>query len=650
MLISGKNRDQKKGINEILGPVEDLESYVRADWWKHIFNANYLRTDGDVVQDEVITKDEMDRFISIMGIEKNSSVLDLCCGQGRHSLELAKRGFINVTGLDRSHYLVTKARATAKKNGHRVMFKEGDARKLPFPDDTFDFVMLLGNSFGYFESLHDDLQVLKEIRRVLMPWGKLLIDVSDGPYLKQNFEPRSWEWIDNKYFVCRERSLSKHKDRLISREVITHVKKGIISDQFYAERLYSFETLGNLLFRADLSDITSHTEIFTRSKRNQDLGMMAKRIVISAIAKKERSALKQKGTIKTIAVLMGDPRRMDIVKPEASFDDDDHHTINELKKELSRIEGYNFIYMDRHENLIDDLRRSKDRIDLALNLCDEGFFNDASKELHVPAILEVLKINYSGGTPQCLSYCYDKSLIRGVAKEMDIPVPKAFLIKPDDTTFIELLIDFPVIVKPNFGDSSFGITKDNVCNDIEALENAITNARDKFGYNKPILVEQFLTGKDMTLGIIGNPPGSYKVLPIIEEDYSMLPADLPKICGYEAKWLPASPYWQVRSVQADLPEDTKHFMIASCLRLFERLECRDYARFDWRMDRNNTPRLLEVNPNPGWCWDGHLAKMAAMEGLSYGQMLREILKASEQRIAYSNVIRASTEHKKAHMN
>ncbi|PKM99197.1 MAG: hypothetical protein CVU78_07565 [Elusimicrobia bacterium HGW-Elusimicrobia-2] len=68
------------------------------------------------------------------------------------------------------------------------------------------------------------------------------------------------------------------------------------------------------------------------------------------------------------------------------------------------------------------------------------------------------------------------------------------------------------------------------------------------------------------------------------------------------------------------------------LRLFERLDCRDYVRFDWRMDAAGNPRLLEVNPNPGWCWDGHMAKMAKLAGMSYVDLLKSILNAVEQRI------------------
>ena len=623
-------------MTDFLGPVENLESYVKADWWRHLFNANYLRTDGDVVEDPNITRDEIDLFLSILKPSKESFILDLCCGQGRHSLELARQGYVNVYGLDRSHYLITRARILNRQNGGIVTFKEGDARKLPFTVDTFDVVMLMGNSFGYFETLQDDLKILREIMRVLKPNGKILIDVTDGNYMRENFQARSWEWIDKKYFVCRERSLSENQDRLISREVITHVKKGVIADQFYAERLYTTEGITELLGKAKLDNITFHSEMKTASKRNQDLGMMEKRIIVTGVAKKEWHTVDTKRISKTVAVLMGDPGKSDIVKPQANFDDDDFFTIDALKKALAEIPDYHFIYLNQHDTLIQDLQKNRGQLDFIFNLCDEGFNNEASKELHVPSLLEMLNYHYTGGTPQCLAYCYDKSLVRGIANEMDIPVPKAFIIKSEDIAFIELSLYFPVIVKPNFGDSSFGITRHNVCYDINMLEKAILQVREKFGYHHPILVEQYLTGKDISVGIIGNPPESYMALPIIEEDYSLLPPGYPQICGYEAKWLPDSPYWKITSVLANLPEETERFLVASCIKLFERLECRDYARFDWRLDSNQTPRLLEVNPNPGWCWDGHLAKMAKFDGLTYSQMLHEILKSCEKRIKDSN--------------
>lgn len=635
-----KKKRPNKRLSEVLGPVDDLQSYVKADWWRHIFNANYLRTDGDVVDDVALTNQEVDLFTSILQPGPEAQILDLCCGQGRHTLAFARRGFVNCTGLDRSHYLITRARATAKREHLSVSFREGDARKLPFERDRFDFVLILGNSFGYFESLNDDCAVLHEIHRVLKPSGRLLLDLTDGEYMRQHFDARSWEWIDKNYFVCRERSLSDDASRLISREVITHVRKGVVSDQFYAERLYSEEQMRQLLQECQYKDIQLQRQITTESQRNQDLGMMGRRMVYTTQPKKLWSTPKTAAAkVQRVAVVMGDPRKCDTIKPGSTFDEDDFHTIKELRNALSQLPGYTFAYFDNHDTLIADARRIRAEFDYILNLCDEGFGNLATRELHVPALFEMLGIPYTGGTPQCLAYCYDKSLVRGVAKEMDIPVPEAFVIRADDTAFFELTIPFPVIVKPNFGDSSMGITQRSVCHDVQQLEAAILEARDSFGYQQPVLVEQFLTGKDVTVGIIGNPPDPCVVLPVIEEDYSQLPEGLPKICGYEAKWDPKSPYWKaLRSIPAELPEKTEGFLIASCQSLFERLGCRDYARFDWRLDANGTPRLLEANPNPGWCWDGHLAKMAALAGHGYADLLQLILRAAEERYRLNHVV------------
>ena len=627
-MVKPKNGTARKSY----GPVANLEEYVNPDWWNKIFNAVYLKTDADVVDDHSITVKEIDLFSKYIRLSSDDKILDLSCGQGRHSLELARRGFKDVEGLDRSRYLIQKAKTQAKKECLSVKFREGEARILPYKPDTFDVIFILGNSFGYFETINDDLRVLREVFRVLKPWGRVLIDVADGDYLREHYQPRSWEWIDKNHFVCRERSISLDNQRLISREVVTHVEKGVIADQFYAERLYNSESMQELLNAAGFSDITLHGDIDTESRRNQDLGMMEKRTIMTAMVKKEWTPARQKKTdIKNVTVILGDPTKNDPLKPSFVFDDDDFYTIDQLKNALKSLKGYNFNYINSHDSLINDLVRLKRSSDFVLNLCDEGYNNDARKELHIPSLLELLGVDYTGSGPQCLAFCYDKSLVRGIAKEMGIPVAKAFFIKPEDNTF-DLPFGFPVIVKPNFGDSSFGINQRSVANDIEELVNAISEIRDKLGYEKPILVEEFLPGKDISVGIIGNLPESYRVLPVIEEDYSLLPPDLPKICGYEAKWIPESPYWKVRSIPADISEDTRKFVVECCLKLYERLECRDYCRFDWRLDHKGKPKILEVNPNPGWCWDGHMAKMAQTDGLSYYKMLGEILQAAEQRI------------------
>ncbi|TFG22970.1 MAG: methyltransferase domain-containing protein [Promethearchaeota archaeon] len=628
--IKNKNVDD---LFPCLGPVSNLEDYVRKDWWNHLFNSYYLKTDGDVVNDEEITSREIDIYTKILNLESNKKILDLCCGHGRHSLELAKRGFNRVEGLDKSRFLIQEAKKTARNKNLSVKFREGDARILPYPPDSFDVVMILGNSFGYFDSIQDDLKVLKEVFRVLKPWGHILIDLTDGEYLKNNYQPRSWEWIDREHYVCRERSLSLDKQRLISREVISHVNDGVLVDQFYAERLYSEKKIQELLVNAGLSDVLFHGTLTPNSRRNQDLGMMEKRLIISALVKKQWTPIKKtiKSAEKKVVVIMGDPNKPDVLKPAHIFDDDDFYTIDQLKDALRSIKGYQFIYLTNHDSLISDLIKINGNIDYVLNLCDEGYYNTARNELHVPALLDILHIPYTGAGPQCLAFCYDKSLVRGIAKEMDIPVPEAIFIRPGDKAF-DLPLYFPAIVKPNFGDSSFGITQRCVVYNGEELIDAINEIRGKFGYDQSIIVEQFLTGKDLTVGIIGNPPNQYRILPISEDDYSDLPPELPKICGYEAKWLPDSPYWNIKSIPAILPDKTREIIESCSLKLFERLECKDYARFDWRLDGEGNPKLLEVNPNPGWCWDGHLAKMAKYGGLTYQEMLKEILIATENSI------------------
>jgi D-alanine-D-alanine ligase len=628
----------RNGRIQTLGPVSNLEEHVRSDWWRGIFNSLYLKTDADVVDDSQITRQEVALFADTLKLSPNDKILDLCCGQGRHSLEFARRGQKNVEGLDRSHYLIQRGKANARKEALPVKFREGDARKLPYPTDNFDAVVILGNSFGYFDSVEDDLQVLKEVCRVLKPWGKLLIDVTDGDFIRQKFQPRSWEWIDKKHFVCRERSLSADGQRLISREVINNVEKGLLADQFYAERLYTPESISTLLKDAGFQDTIVHSSITPESQRNQDLGMMERRIIVSSVVRKEWTAMKKKIKLATrhVVVIQGDPTKPDPTKPMSIFDDDDFYTIDQLKSALRELPDYQFTYLHNHDTLLQDLVKLNGKFDYALNLCDEGYNNNPRLELHVPAILECLGIPYTGAAPQCLAHCYDKSLVRGIAQEMDIPVPQAFFINPCDTKF-EMPIGFPVIVKPNFGDSSFGITQRCVAYTFEDLLNAIGEIRGKFGYDKPILCEEFLTGKDLSLGIIGNPPSSYNILPITEEDYSAVPAELPQLCGYEAKWDPESPYWKIRSVPAELTESQEKTMIECSAKLFERLECRDYARIDWRLSAKGEPKMLEVNPNPGWCWDGHLCKMAKYTGMTYADMLEAILKAAEHRIGLRSI-------------
>ena len=192
-------KGQRNGART-LGPVSNLEDHLPSDWWRTSFNSLYLKTDGDVFENDRNTVEEVDLLIRSTGLEHNGRILDLCCGQGRHALELAHRGFQYVAGLDRSRYLIRLARKRAKQRNLQVSFHEGDIRKFRLGDGEFHCVCILGNSFGYFERPEDDLAVLEAVKRTLAFGGKLVMDLMDGEWMRRHFEPRSWEWIDQKSF------------------------------------------------------------------------------------------------------------------------------------------------------------------------------------------------------------------------------------------------------------------------------------------------------------------------------------------------------------------------------------------------------------------------------------------------------------------
>ena len=280
--------------------------------------------------------------------------------------------------------------------------------------------------------------------------------------------------------------------------------------------------------------------------------MMSRRIFLSAEAPRKLPVAVQKKVARKVTVLLGDPRLPDSVKRDGQFNPEDIETVERLKDALADIPGYDFRYLDNHATFISALRA--DPPDLVMNLCDEGYNNDAFKELHVPAMLESLEIPYTGAGPACLGTCYDKALVRALAASLDIPVPLETYVRAGDHS-ATLPSTFPAILKPNFGDSSIGITEKAVVANSEELVNYLLRLQEEMG-DRPILVQEFLTGPEYSVAMIGNPGLGLTALPVLEVDYSGLDPSLPRILGYESKWVPDSPYWtQIRYREADAPEE-----------------------------------------------------------------------------------------------
>lgn len=330
-----------------------------------------------------------------------------------------------------------------------------------------------------------------------------------------------------------------------------------------------------------------------------------------------------------IAVLLGDPRLPYPYALEECFGAEEQNAIERLKAALAELEEFTFIYLNDHASLLDDLRQQPPS--LALNLCDMGFRNNTTRELSIPVLLEILDIPYSGADPACMSVATDKSIVRAVARSLGIPVPnEVFVDLNADPLVLPAL--YPALIKPNFSDGSFGITEDCVVHDAAEAERYLrwlTTTLER----PEALIQDFLTGTEYTVGLIGNVSQGFTYLPPLEVDYSRLDPDLPPILSYASKVDPDSPYWQkLQFRQAQLDEVARGRLYDHCTLLFKRLGLRDYARFDFRAGADGEPRLLEVNHNPAWAWDGKLNIMAGYAGYSYSDLLRLILETAMRRV------------------
>lgn len=327
-----------------------------------------------------------------------------------------------------------------------------------------------------------------------------------------------------------------------------------------------------------------------------------------------------------VTVLLGDPDLPDRSKPGGKFTPDDFVQVDKLKQALSEIPERHFDYWNDHDGLFRRLR--EERPDFVLNFCDTGFRNEARYELHIPALLEMLDVPYSGSGPVALGICYDKAMVRAIAQVHGVPVPDELFLRPGDAL---TEISYPAFIKPNRGDGSVGITEASLVNDPGEAEACIEKLRAELP-GTDVLVQEFLSGDEYGLGLIGNSRDGFTALPMLQVDYDALDPGLPRLLSYGSKVDPDSPYWSdIRFHEAKLEASEKSRVIEWCARLFDRLQLRDYARFDFRDDAKGDLKLMEVNPNPAWCWDGKLAHMGHLMGLSHGGVLRLILEAAEKR-------------------
>ena len=170
------------------------------------------------------------------------SALDLCCGPGRHSIALAEHGF-SVTGVDRTKYLLDKAKARARAAGVKIEWIQRDMRDFVRPD-CFDLVLNMFTSFGYFEDVNEDRRVAANVYRSLKEKGVFLIDIMGKEVLARIFRERDWYELDNT-MVLEERKVRANWSWMESRWLM--IKDGKMDEFRVSHRLYSAAELAALL-------------------------------------------------------------------------------------------------------------------------------------------------------------------------------------------------------------------------------------------------------------------------------------------------------------------------------------------------------------------------------------------------------------------
>lgn len=189
-----------------------------------------------------MAKSDVDGMAKLLSLPSGSKILDLCCGPGRHAIEFARRGY-KVTGVDRTHDYLKRARKSAQKKGLKIEFVKEDMRRFVRPR-AFDAVINLYASFGYFEKEEETRQVLKNIYNSLKRAGSALFEMMSKEILARDFEERTWSEFGD-LLLLQHRSVDKDWEWLESRWIL--IREGLRQDFAWRVRLYSASEFKTLL-------------------------------------------------------------------------------------------------------------------------------------------------------------------------------------------------------------------------------------------------------------------------------------------------------------------------------------------------------------------------------------------------------------------
>ena len=211
-----------------------------APWYQVFFGQDYLRIYAFPPE---WTERQVEGIVTLLALPAGSTILDLCCGHGRHAIPLAQRGY-QVTGQDLSEVFLQQARAAADAQHVQVRWVHGDMRSIPFAN-AFDAVINIFTAFGYLESDDEDQQVLAQVHKALQPGGVFLLEIIHREGLIRRYEPFGVQRHDDGLIVIEERRFNLLTSRNETRVTMID-PDGQRTEYVHAVRLYTLTELVRL--------------------------------------------------------------------------------------------------------------------------------------------------------------------------------------------------------------------------------------------------------------------------------------------------------------------------------------------------------------------------------------------------------------------
>jgi len=313
---------------------------------------------------------------------------------------------------------------------------------------------------------------------------------------------------------------------------------------------------------------------------------------------------------------------LDAAGPEDALEEYDSRETVEIIAAALEAAGHPVVLLGGGGEFLDNIRREP--VDIVFNIA-EGRGNSRSRESQVPGVLEMLGIPYTGSDSHCLTVCLDKPLSKKLVAAEGVATPQWQLVNDEEdlSKIAWEQFPFPAIVKPAYEGSSKGIRLSSVVDGVGQLREEVIRLLGT--YRQPVMVEEFITGDEVTVGIIGNAPprviGMMHIVPRKREGhfvYSLeVKRDYLNLVDYECP--------------PQLADEIKERIALTSLKVFKCLSCRDFARADFRVSPDGVPYFLEINPLPGLGSYSDLVIMAQKLGWTHQGLIQAVLEAALKR-------------------